>query len=55
MLVVMSELLVLIAKLGTNGLDVSNTAVLNIAAGGVFADASLTSTKIAKINIGDVY
>ncbi|WP_227779942.1 hypothetical protein [Rickettsia sp. Tenjiku01] len=32
----------------------SNTAVLNIAAGGVFADASLTSAKIAKINIGEV-
>ncbi|MEG8230051.1 hypothetical protein O6R16_03070 [Candidatus Rickettsia tasmanensis] len=42
------------ATLGTNGLDVSNTAVLNIAAGGVFADASLTSAKIAKINIGEV-
>ena len=41
------------AKLGTNGLDVSNTAVLNIAAGGVFADASLTSASIGAINIGD--
>ncbi|WP_017442698.1 beta strand repeat-containing protein [Rickettsia gravesii] len=42
------------AKLGTNGFDVSNTAVLNIVAGRVFADASLTSAKIAKINIGEV-
>ncbi|MCX4079329.1 hypothetical protein N7280_01495 [Rickettsia rhipicephali] len=41
------------ATLGTNGLDMSNTAVLNIAVGGVFAYASLTSAKIAKINIGD--
>ncbi len=39
--------------LGTNKLDVSNTAVLNIAAGGVFADASLTSASIDEINIGD--
>ncbi|WP_017208669.1 hypothetical protein [Rickettsia australis] len=41
------------AKLGTNGLDVRNTAVLNIAAGGVFVDASLTSARIGALNIGD--
>jgi len=38
---------------GANSLNVSNTAVLNIAAGGVFADASLTSAQIGTINIGD--
>ncbi|GAA5251998.1 hypothetical protein [Candidatus Rickettsia kedanie] len=41
------------AKLGTNGLDVRNTAVLNIAASGVFVDASLTSARIGELNIGD--
>lgn len=48
----MSALWVLMLR--TNGLDMINTAVLNIAVGGVFADASLTSAKIIKINIGEV-
>ena len=38
---------------GANKLDVSNVLALNIAAGGVFADASLTSASIGAINIGD--
>ncbi|WP_256621196.1 hypothetical protein [Rickettsia sp. TH2014] len=38
---------------GANSFDVSNAAALNIGNGAIFVDQSITSTQIAKTNIGD--